>query len=243
MHAIIPAAGRGTRMAAVTRGRPKELLTLGSRTVLERVIDEAEHIGCDRIVVVNAVGKQEIDAFILDRYRESTPRVEVRYQRAMRGLADAVASANLTEDAVVLLGDTVVVPESPAQRLADAVRGGAFAAVGTETVPDTEVSRYGIVEVDGSLVRRILEKPQPTETTSRLAVASRYALSGQALQELASFSESWSSEREVTLSDFLAQAVDRGERIVSVPLTDRENRIDCGTPEAYASAKDLPWWS
>ncbi|MFQ3586192.1 MAG: sugar phosphate nucleotidyltransferase [Fimbriimonadaceae bacterium] len=243
MHAIIPAAGRGTRMAAVTGGRPKELLTLGGRTILERVVQEAEEIGCARIVIVNAPGKPEIDAFVLERYGQPNPRVEVRYQKSMRGLADAVASACLAEDAVVLLGDTVMAPRSPARRLADALRQGAFAAVATETVPDDEVSRYGIVEAESGAVRRILEKPDPGETTSRQAVASRFALSGRALTELAEFVRDWHAAREVTLSDFLSQAIGRGEPVAAVPLGGDENRVDCGTPEEYASAKELPWWS
>lgn len=243
MHAIIPAAGRGTRMAAVTGGRPKELLTLGSRTILEHVVQEAVDIGCDRIVVVNAPGKPEIDALVLDRYAQPTPRVEIRYQKSMRGLADAVASACLAEDAVILLGDTVVAPRSPAGRLAEALAKGAFAAVATETVPDDEVSRYGIVETDSGTVRRILEKPKPEETSSRQAVASRFAFSGRALTELSEFARSWEEAREVTLSDFLAQAIARGERVVAVPLSEDENRVDCGTPDEYAAAKELPWWS
>jgi len=47
IFAILPAAGKSVRM-----GRPKLLLPLGRRTVIERVIDTLELAGIDRILVV-----------------------------------------------------------------------------------------------------------------------------------------------------------------------------------------------
>jgi molybdenum cofactor cytidylyltransferase len=55
--AILPAAGRSVRM-----GRPKLLLPLGGRTVIERVIDTLELAGIDRILVVTSPELPELTA-------------------------------------------------------------------------------------------------------------------------------------------------------------------------------------
>jgi bifunctional UDP-N-acetylglucosamine pyrophosphorylase/glucosamine-1-phosphate N-acetyltransferase len=47
--AVILAAGQGTRMKSAT---PKVLHKVGGRTLLDRVIDTVEQVGCERIVVV-----------------------------------------------------------------------------------------------------------------------------------------------------------------------------------------------
>ena len=59
MIAIIPAAGKGTRMEAVTGGKPKELLPLGSKAVLLRVLEEARASDPDEIVVVTRPGDED----------------------------------------------------------------------------------------------------------------------------------------------------------------------------------------
>jgi molybdenum cofactor cytidylyltransferase len=57
IFAILPAAGRSIRM-----GRPKLLLPLGGRTVIERVIDTLELAGIDRILVVTPPELPELAA-------------------------------------------------------------------------------------------------------------------------------------------------------------------------------------
>jgi molybdenum cofactor cytidylyltransferase len=59
IFAVVPAAGRSTRM-----GRPKVLLPLGGRTVIERVIDTLELAGIDRILVVTSPELPEVAAVV-----------------------------------------------------------------------------------------------------------------------------------------------------------------------------------
>ena len=54
--ALIPAGGRGTRMRPVTRVMPKELLPVGTRPAIHRVVEEAAAAGLDRIGVVIGQG-------------------------------------------------------------------------------------------------------------------------------------------------------------------------------------------
>src|SRR6202020_344930 len=88
---------------------------------------------------------------------------------------------------VVALGDSIIAA-GPASgpgivtRLIEAYDGfGASAAIAVEEVDEADVSSYGIVcgtEIaDGIIeVSDVIEKPDPSEVTSRLAVAARYVL-------------------------------------------------------------------
>lgn len=159
-------------MASVTGGAPKELLALGSRSVLDRIIDEAKSAGVTEIVVINSPNKPGIDDFATQN------GLGVVVQPEPRGLGHAVAQAPVS-DVLILLGDTVYRGGAPSRALAEAI-GGWDGAVAVEPIPDAEVSQYGIVEfVAGGRIHRMLEKPNPAETSSRFAVAARYAFSAR----------------------------------------------------------------
>lgn len=60
VHAVIPAAGRGTRMAGVTRGSAKELLPVGGRPLIVRALEDLAGGGIRSATIVLAPGKDEI---------------------------------------------------------------------------------------------------------------------------------------------------------------------------------------
>lgn len=242
MKAIIPAAGLGTRMAKVTGGRPKELLPLSGSPILEWVLREVGETNAAEIIVVGSERKPEIDAFVRER---SLSRVTMAHQKEMRGLAHALYCAGtFDDDVLVLLGDTVFSPRSPIQRLARSLAHGS-SAVAVETVDEESVSRFGIVEPlldGGSRIGRILEKPLPSETSSRLAVAGRYALTRDVLRlvrDRFERADAQSSVGETTLTDVLVEALRLGLPIQYIPLETDEVRLDCGSASGYSRAQEV----
>lgn len=240
MLAIIPAAGKGTRMAAVTGGGPKELLKLGSRSVIQRVVDEAIEAEVDRIAVISSPNKPEIDEFA----RQS--HLDILHQPLMRGLADAVCLAGTIDDVIVLLGDCVYQGGSPASRMVALIDKGVHGCIAVEQVPDHEVSRYGIVEINefNGAIKKILEKPSLEETGSRWAVAARYAFSKPLMSFLCEACEAAlrnQTEGEVSLTEILREAIAAGYDIKAVAVQKDQKRVDCGSPEEYAEARILNW--
>jgi bifunctional UDP-N-acetylglucosamine pyrophosphorylase/glucosamine-1-phosphate N-acetyltransferase len=59
--AVILAAGQGTRMKSPT---PKVLHRVGGRAMLDRAIDAAQELGCDRIVVVVGAHSPAVGAHV-----------------------------------------------------------------------------------------------------------------------------------------------------------------------------------
>jgi UTP--glucose-1-phosphate uridylyltransferase len=64
LKAVIPAAGLGTRLRAITKGAPKELLCLGKKVMLQYVVEEAIASGIKEICVVIRRGKEAIREFL-----------------------------------------------------------------------------------------------------------------------------------------------------------------------------------
>jgi len=246
--AIVPAAGRGTRMMAVTGGMPKELLPLGSRCVLARIIEEAREAGFDGAVVVNARSKPEVDEAVL---KWSTTMfadfpVRIEYQDEARGLAHAVAAARVDDDAVIMVGDVVYGGGSPIERMANLIHRGIDGCVAVEAVQEAQMHLYGIVDVDeaSGSISRILEKPSPDQTASRWAVASRWAFSKQSMAYIGDYCSDpvrLANPKEIFLTEIINAAIALGMDYKAVALQPGQERIDCGGVAEYEAAKRMRW--
>ena len=107
MYGVVLAAGRGTRMRPLTDRRPKPLLPVGDRPLLERVFDTAADV-VDEFVVVTGYRGEAIRETVGDSYR-GHPVHYVEQAEAL-GTAHAVAQAEpvVDDDFLVLNGDVVV---------------------------------------------------------------------------------------------------------------------------------------
>jgi len=241
--AIIPAAGLGKRMASITGGKPKELLPLGRKTVLERIIDEALHAGVDEVIVISSPAKPEIETAIGEwskkQFREA--RLRVVYQTEPRGWADAVFLPRVEDEVLVMLGDCVYRGSSPCERMVNLIARGIEGCIAVEEVPESEVNKYGICEVnDFGNIGRILEKPSPSETTSRWASAARYAFSAPLLMHMETLYMDMQAA-DLPLPPVMAAALRNGFNMKAVALQPDQERVDCGTPEEYSVAVRMNW--
>src|SRR4051812_24722842 len=101
MIAVLPAAGRGTRMASLGLG-PKELLPLGGKSALQWTIEEARATGIDEISIVSSPDKPEI--------AQGFAECEIVEQDPPNGLAPAVLAASRLRPVLLLLPDTIFYP-------------------------------------------------------------------------------------------------------------------------------------
>jgi len=236
MTAVLPAAGKGTRMSAVSSGS-KELLEVGGKPVLRWVLDEAAQAGAEPAVVVVSPTKADLAEFVRDS------RCEAAIQEYATGLAPAVTLAAGLEPVLLLLPDTIFYPRSPAARLVRAISRGFDIAIAVEPVSDADVSRYGIVEWEreSGRISRILEKPLPNQTASRWAIAGRLALSARTMAFVKSrvAALAGSSGREIDLPPLVGEAISAGHSALAVPLEPDERRLDCGNPDGYRAACEV----
>lgn len=119
--ALIPCGGKGTRMAALTGGRAKELLPIAGVPLLLRVMAECAASGTTDLLVVVAPHKDDVvDVALRAAGKPGMPaRVETVIQREPRGLADAIRLGGdfaAGEPLGVALPDNLFLSEVPALR-------------------------------------------------------------------------------------------------------------------------------
>lgn len=203
--AVIPAAGFGTRMLPAAKAVPKELLPIVDRPTIQYVVEEAAAGGADDVLLVTSRDKRAIEDHF-DRSPELEQRLSAGGKSALvrsltdlaarvkifsvrqplqRGLGDAVAQARRhvgDEPFICMLGDAVFSGgEPPSRQLAEAATRLGSSVIGLEEVALDKVQRYGIVggeEVERGVYRlnALVEKPDPGNAPSRLAIAARYVI-------------------------------------------------------------------
>ena len=158
MNAVILAAGKGTRLRPLTEDKPKVLVEVDGRPLIEYAFDALIDAGVSEFVVV--VGYES--ELIVDRYGDAYEGVPITYahQHEQLGLAHALVTAEpyVDDDFVLMLGDNVF--EANLGDVIDRRAEGADAALLVEEVPWEEASRYGVCDTteDGEITR-VVEKP------------------------------------------------------------------------------------
>ncbi|OYR42872.1 bifunctional sugar-1-phosphate nucleotidylyltransferase/acetyltransferase [Halorubrum sp. Hd13] len=226
MYGVVLAAGRGTRMRPLTDRRPKPLLPVGDRSLLERVFDTAIDV-VDEFVVVTGYRGDLIREAIGETYRDH-PVSYVR-QADAKGTAHAVAqAAPVVDDEFLVLNGDVVVDASLPRALADA-DGTAVAATEVE-----DPRAYGVISTaaDGSLAA-IVEKPADPPTT--LANVGCYTFEPAVFEYIERTPESERGEYEITTT--IELLLDDGHRIDVAPYTG--TWLDVGRPWELLEANEL----
>jgi UTP--glucose-1-phosphate uridylyltransferase len=203
--AVIPVAGLGTRFLPATKAQPKEMLPIVDKPVIQYIVEEAVKAGITQIVFVTGKHKRaiedhfdrnlELERFLrekgkiepLEEIKRISEMVQVIYvrQKEPLGLGHAILTAEPAvgdEPFAVLLGDDIIVSEKPAiKQLIEVFERYNCSVIGVEEVDRKEVRKYGIVGgkqvEDGVLkVETLIEKPNPEEAPSNLAISGRYIL-------------------------------------------------------------------
>lgn len=203
--AVIPVAGLGTRFLPATKTVPKELLPIVDIPAIQYVVEEAVESGIKEIIFVTGRGKDSIeDHFdvapeleqvleergqreILDTIRRISELIEIVSVRQKRplGLGHAVFCARdlVGEEpfAVLLSDDLIDAPVPCLHQLVEVFEEKRDSVIALRRVPKQEVQRYGIVQGKGLTdrlyeVNEMVEKPQPHEAPSQLAIIGRYVL-------------------------------------------------------------------
>jgi UTP--glucose-1-phosphate uridylyltransferase len=262
VKAVIPAAGLATRFLPATKAVPKELLPVVDRPVLQYIVEEAAAAGITDVLLVTGRGKTSmVDHFdrrpdVEARLAEKgdTERLaEVRRTSELAdiytcrqgeplGLGHAVgtAASHVGDNAfAVLLGDEFVdleEPLLPAMLELQAQTGGIVLAF-VEVNPE-ETSRYGIASIketgttDVVEVTGLVEKPQPEEAPSNLAVLGRYVLPASIFEAIDNTKPG--SGGEIQLTDAMAQLLADGTPVHGIIY--RGHRYDTGMPLGYLQA-------
>ncbi|MGP8069479.1 MAG: sugar phosphate nucleotidyltransferase [Candidatus Bathyarchaeia archaeon] len=211
--ALVPAAGRGTRLGRIGAALPKALVPIDGRPAIDHILEMLREAGIHQVLLVVGYKKEQLISYVEDG---SDFGLNVAYltQPNPKGIADALLHAEpfVHEDFLCLLGDTLLTPKNSLKHLTDFHANRKTAA--TLLVKRMEeVSGYGIIEPDGDEVRRVVEKPQTkTEAPSNLAIVGCYSFSPSIFRAAKATAPN-KRTGEIELTDAIQNLIDSGERV------------------------------
>lgn len=225
MKAVILAAGKGTRLKPLTEDKPKALVEVNGKPLIEDVFDNLISLGADELVVVVGYLKEQI----IERYEDEYRGVPITYshQREQLGLSHALlcAEPHIEGDFMVMLADNIF-----RGNLQDVVRrqqeNRTDAAFLVEEVPIEEANRYGVCNTNNyGEITEVLEKPDDPPTN--LVMTGFYTFTPAIFHACHLVQPSDRGEYE--LPDAIDLLIQSGRTIDAIRLDGW--RIDIGYPE------------
>ena len=263
--AILPVAGLGTRFLPASKAIPKEMVTVVDRPAIEYVVKEAVAAGIEQIILVTHSSKASIENYFdrnfeletvleqknkFDLLKEITDIlpahisvVSVRQPQPL-GLGHAVLCAKSIvgdDDFAVLLPD-VLVKETDERNdlniMIERYNVSKAAQIMVESVPDSMVDQYGIVDVaetpaegESIIMQGIVEKPAIGTAPSNLSVVGRYVLPAKIMTLLEQTPKG--AGNEIQLTDAIAM-LQQSESVEAYRMKGRT--FDCGSKIGYLKA-------
>lgn len=227
MKAVILAAGRGTRMGALTEKRPKVMLPVANRPILEHIMLKLKDSGVNDFLVVLGHCREKIE----DHFGNGSKlgiNIEYITQKEQKGTADAIAVVRDHIDGrfIVTNGD-VNASSTDIKRILDTEGDAVLAAM---KVADPR--EFGILYVKGNKIERLVEKPE--HSSSNLANAGIYVFEPSIFDAIDSTGPSSRGEYEIT--DSIQLLIDSGKQVCYREI---EEWQDIGFPWHLLEANEI----
>ena len=225
MDIILPVAGLGTRLRPQTWTRPKPLVSVAGKPMLEHVLERLLPLKPGKIVFITGHLGGQIETWARENLDVPVAFVE---QTEMRGQTDAIIRARelVTGDALILFPDALFEADFTPLACTDA-----DVVMLTKEIADP--SALGVAVVEDDRIVRLVEKPQ--EPISNLAIIGIYYFREmndlyEAIDE--QMRRGLSLKNEYYLADAIQLMIDSGATVVSLPVSEWE---DCGSTENLLS--------
>ena len=229
-QAIIPAAGIGKRLKPHTHTIPKALIRVAGKPILGYILDEITGLGILDVTLVTGFFAEKVEEYARQNY--GGLRLTFARQTEQLGLGHAIWTAlslrrNLPS--LIILGDTIV--EADLSRILEQPDNVIAVA------PTDDPRRFGIVEIEGDRITRMVEKP--ADPPSNLAIVGLYLIRDPETLYRAlggNIEAGLRTKGEFQLTDALARMLDEGAIFRPWEIT---GWFDCGKPETLLATNRL----
>lgn len=261
---LFPVAGYGTRFLPATKSMPKEMLPVVNKPLVQYGVEEAIEAGMTTCAMVTGRGKRIItDHFdisyelehqisgsgkeaylssirsVLDKGVFTTVR-----QREMKGLGHAILTGEPligNEAFGVLLSDDLCINDGPGvlAQMAELYKQFRCSIVAIQEVPMEETHKYGVIrgeslKEDVFRIQEMVEKPDPKDAPSNLAIIGRYILTPDIFDILRDTKPG--ANGEVQLTDALQTQANQG---CVMAYRFKGRRFDCGSVPGFVEATNF----
>ena len=258
---LFPVAGYGTRFLPATKAVPKEMLPIVDRPLVQYGVQEAMDAGISSMAFVTGREKGDIEdhfdiSFEIESAIKGTAKEDnlqsVRAimdqctfgfirQREMNGLGHAILTGEPmigNEAFGVILVDDLCITESKTvmQQMTDLFEQHQCSIVAIEEVPQQDTSMYGVISGEqisdrAWRVDNMVEKPDPSDAPSNMAIIGRYLLTPDIFDIIRSTPPGKGGEIQIT--DAILEQAKQG-RVLAYQFEGR--RFDCGSIGGYIEA-------
>ncbi len=258
---LFPAAGYGTRFLPATKAIPKEMLPIVNKPLIQYGVEEAIEAGMDTMAIITGRGKRAIEdhfdiSYELESQIQGTSKEhllhDIRHlvqnytftytrQKQMLGLGHAVLVGRTligNEPFGVVLADDLCEGEEKGvlAQMVGLYHKYRCSIVAVMEVPKEQIGKYGVIrgkEIEEGLymIEDMVEKPNPAEAPSNLAVIGRYILTPDIFDILKDIKPG--AGGEIQLTDALKIQAQKG---MVIAYRFKGKRFDCGSVEGYVEA-------
>ena len=195
-QAVILAAGEGQRLRPFTVNRPKVMLSIADKPILQYVVEALAHNGIRDIVLVVGYRREQVFDYMGSGEQFGVNLTYVTQEKQL-GTAHALTRAKevVGSEFLVLPGDNLIEADTIAQ----------FVTMKPEAVLVKKVdnpARYGVVTLDRDVVKEVIEKPE--EARSNIVSTGIYAFTTEIFNFI---------EPELDLPDVLNKMIAQGYTI------------------------------
>jgi len=213
------------------------LVTGRNKTSIENHFDSDPYL----VQALNSANKQDLLKEL--EFEDLGAHLYYTRQSEQRGLGDAILCGESyagEQPFVVALGDSIIGLHAKSRCVAgmmelfEARRASCVIAV--EEVAPEQTRHYGIIEGVGGdgtwcRVRNLVEKPEPAEAPSNLAIAGRYIFSPTIFDMIRDVEPD--ARGEIQLTEAIQRMCDEGRRVLAYKLPPGERRYDIGNFPSY----------
>lgn len=228
MRAVVLTAGVGERMQPLTYTRPKGLLPVAGKSILDYVLNSLSGAGLDEVTFVVGYRREDIE----ERYGDGSDfGLEISYveQPKQNGTAHAISFTDCEDTFIVINGDVYCDARSLENLFDRHKESEAVASIGTYEVKSA--ASYGVIKMDGDSVEEIVEKPD--DTYNQLINAGVYVFEPEIYEKIEETPVSERGEREITTS--IEMLVKEGKKVLGTELS---SWVHVGRPWDLLSANE-----
>jgi len=258
-QAIIPLAGKGTRLLPLTSIFAKELLPINGKPGIEYIIEECINAGIKEIIFIiskkkeiikkyfynddfyKKIIKQKKDKRIIAEYnkiKKYKKMIKFVYQNKPLGTGDAVLKTRkYIKDNffLMLLPDDLIIRRNCSKDMISIFKKNKCSVMASMKVNKKTVNRWGIyskkkkLDNNNFLIKDVIEKPEIKNSPSNNAVIGRYILPKKIFEKLKN--QKKGKGGEVHITDSINRLLKDGFKIIAHNF--RGKYLDCGTMSGY----------
>ncbi|MCE5215024.1 MAG: NTP transferase domain-containing protein [Methanobacterium sp.] len=225
MKGVILTAGEGTRMRPLTLSRPKTMVAVGGKPILQYNIEALKDAGIEDITLIVGYHEEIIKNF----FKDGTDfGVNISYitQNERLGTAHAIGKLEGTfKGAFIILNGDIIVDSQLIKDLIIKYQSADARSILTLTQVD-DPTPFGVVELEGDKIINLVEKPDPGEAPSNLINAGIYLFDENIFWAIGKTDKSSRGEYEIT--DSIKIQITHNETVLGLKSKDRW--VDIGRP-------------